>query len=140
MSRRVSKKKVVPERKAEAVSKLIDNALASRETRSEPSWIRREKTNMAKQAVLVTTLHRGVFFGYVSGPVQENKSITIKDARNCIYWSADVKGFLGLASSGPTSGCRIGPKVPSLNLLDVTSVCEVVPEAAEKWEKHPWSL
>jgi hypothetical protein len=94
---------------------------------------------MNKQAVLVTTLHRGVFFGYMSSPVKD-KSITIKDARNCIYWSADVKGFLGLASRGPTKDCKIGPKVPSLNLLDVTSVCEVVPEAAEKWEKHPWSL
>jgi hypothetical protein len=90
-------------------------------------------------AVLVTTSHRGVFFGYASGDVVK-ETITIKNARNCVYWSQDVKGFLGLAATGPTSSCKIGPKVPSLKLLGVTSVSEVTPEAVEKWEKHPWSM
>lgn len=90
-------------------------------------------------AVLVTTLHRGVFFGYTSDEVK-NKTLKIKDARNCIYWSPDVKGFLGLAASGPSSFCKVGPKVPSLTLIDVTSVSEVSPEAIENWEKAPWSM
>ena len=94
---------------------------------------------MKQTAVLVTTIHRGVFFGYASAGVKD-KSITISNARNCVYWSADVKGFLGLAANGPTSGCRIGPKVPELTLTDVTSVSSVTPEAVEKWEKNPWSL
>ena len=94
---------------------------------------------MERNAVLVTTIHRGVFFGYASGDVKKD-SITIKEARNCIYWSSDVKGFLGLASNGPTSSCRIGPKVPSIKLLGVTAVVEVTPEAVEKWEKSPWSI
>lgn len=90
-------------------------------------------------AVLVTTVHRGVFFGYTADEVK-NKTLKIKDARNCVYWSSDVKGFLGLAASGPSSSCKIGPKVPSLTLTDVTSVAEVSPEAVEKWEKSPWSF
>ena len=90
-------------------------------------------------AVLVTTSHRGVFFGYASGDMAKD-TITIKNARNCIYWSVDVKGFLGLAANGPTGSCKIGPKVTSINLLGVTSVSEVSPEAVEKWEKHPWSM
>ena len=94
---------------------------------------------MAKQAVLVTTVHRGVFFGYANGDMQKD-SITLKDARNCVYWSADVKGFLGLAANGPTSSCKIGPKVPSLKLLGITAVVKVTPEATGKWEKSPWSL
>ena len=88
--------------------------------------------------MLVTTAHRGVFFGYLKGEAKE--TVTITDARNCVYWSVDVKGFLGLAATGPTSSCKIGPKVPSLKLLGVTSVCEVTPEAVEKWEKAPWTL
>lgn len=75
---------------------------------------------MKRTAVLVTTIHRGVFFGYASAGVKD-KSITISNARNCVYWSVDVKGFLGLAANGPTSGCRIGPKVPELTLTDVTA-------------------
>ncbi len=94
----------------------------------------------AGKAVLVTTVHRGVFFGYLSKELKDDKKITITNARNCVYWSADVKGFLGLAAKGPTSGCRIGPAVPELTLTDVTSVCSVTNEAADKWEKHAWSL
>lgn len=94
---------------------------------------------MKRQAVLVTTIHRGVFFGYATQPVKD-KSITIEDGRNCIYWSADVKGFLGLAANGPSSSCRVGPKVPKLTLTDVTSVSETTPEAAQKFESQPWSM
>ncbi len=90
-------------------------------------------------AVLVTTVHRGVFFGYTADKVK-NKTLKIKNARNCIYWSTDMKGFLGLAATGPSSSCKVGPKVPSLTLTDVTSVSEVSPEAVEKWEKSPWAL
>lgn len=94
---------------------------------------------MKEQAVLVTTIHRGVFFGYASAGVK-HKSITISNARNCVYWSAEVKGFLGLAANGPSSSCKIGPKVPKLTLTDVTSVSEVTPEATKKWEKSLWAL
>lgn len=94
---------------------------------------------MEKTAVLVTTIHRGVFFGYASAGVKD-KSITISNARNCVYWSPDVKGFLGLAATGPSPSCKVGPKVPKLTLVNVTSVSEVSPEAVEKWEDSPWAL
>lgn len=51
----------------------------------------------AERAVLVTTEHRGVFFGYATET--DGETITLKNARNCVYWSSDVKGFLGLAST-----------------------------------------
>ncbi len=94
---------------------------------------------MKRTAVLVTTIHRGVFFGYATEAVKA-KTITIQDARNCLYWSADVKGFLGLAAAGPTKNCKVGPKVPELALTDVTSVSKVTPEAQEQWEKAPWAI
>ncbi len=93
------------------------------------------KTKKTGRPVLVTTAHRGVFFGYAA----ETNGSTIKlmRARNCIYWSTDVKGFLGLASSGPTPLCRIGPAA-DIELRDITAVCEVTPEAVAKWEAAPW--
>jgi len=97
--------------------------------------------NMAKTketAVMVTTEFRGVFFGYMTG-LPENGSITLKRAQNCVYWSSDVKGFMGLAAAGPTKGCKIGPAVPSITLNKVTAVVEVSDEAAEKWMKAPWN-
>lgn len=89
-------------------------------------------------AVMVTTDKRGVFFGYTdeSG---ENKIITLKRARNCISWSSDVRGFLGLTVTGPTKNCKVGPAAPSLTLHGVESVSTLTPEAIEAWEKSPWA-
>jgi hypothetical protein len=90
-----------------------------------------------QQAVLVTTEYRGVFFGYMSG-TPENGSVILKQAQNCVYWSSDVRGFMGLAATGPTKNCKVGPAVPSITLSKVTAVVEVTPEAAEKWKSAPW--
>ncbi len=89
------------------------------------------KTPSPERPVLVTTEFRGVFFGYAtdtSGDV-----IHLKRARNCIYWSADCKGFVGLAATGPTSSCRIGPAA-DMELRKITAVLEVTPDAVKAWE------
>ena len=87
--------------------------------------------------LVVTTAHKGVFFGF--GHPTTESIIRIEKARMCVYWSADVRGVLGLASNGPTKGCKIGPSVPAITLRDVTSVMEVSAEAAAKWEEQPWN-
>jgi len=85
---------------------------------------------------MVTTEHRGVFFGYATDT--DGEQIELKRARLCLYWSADCKGFMGLASSGPTNGCRIGPAA-DITLRKITAVLEVTEEAAKRWENAPWS-
>ena len=90
-----------------------------------------------ERKVLVTTVHRGVFFGTLVE--EDEKKVVLKDARNCVYWSADVKGFLGLVASGPTVSCRIGPAALKLSLHDVTAIADCSPEAVEAWERAPWS-
>ena len=87
-------------------------------------------TNKTERAVLVTTQHRGVFFGYEQG--RDGTTIKLRRARNCVYWSADVKGFLGLAERGPSESCKIGPPA-DIELFDVTAVAEVSKDAAEAW-------
>ena len=87
------------------------------------------------KAVLVTTEFRGVFFGKVKNDKQLPSEITLTEARNCIYWSADCNGFLGLAANGPTSGCKIGAKINEITLYKITSVTPVGEEATEKWLK-----
>jgi hypothetical protein len=86
--------------------------------------------------VLVTTAHRGVFFGYADNT--DGDVIVLDRARLCVYWSRDVKGFMGLASGGPTSGCRIGPPA-KIELRAVTAVAEVTPAAVKAWESAPWA-
>jgi len=88
---------------------------------------------MKNKAVLVTTEFRGVFFGYIKNDSKLPDEITLTNVKNCIYWSADCGGFLGLAANGPTSQCRIGTQVPELRLFKITSVTPVSDEAAKKW-------
>jgi hypothetical protein len=95
-----------------------------------------KKQTKKLRAVLVTTEHRGVFFGYATDT--DGPTITLKNARNCIYWSASVKGFLGLAATGPDANCKIGPRA-DLTLRAITSVAEVTPEAVKAWEAAPWA-
>lgn len=93
--------------------------------------------NQNTKPLLVTTAHRGVFFGY--GQATEEKIIRLERARMAVYWSADVKGVIGLAQIGPTARCRIGPPAPKIILQDVTAVMEVSEAAAKAWESEPWS-
>jgi hypothetical protein len=90
----------------------------------------------AERAVLVTTAHRGVFFGFAADT--DGETIKLRAARCCVFWSRDVKGFLGLAANGPTASCRIGPPA-DITLRNITSVAEVTPAAVAAWEKSPWS-
>lgn len=83
-----------------------------------------------ERPVLVTTTHRGVFFGYAKET--SGDTIELTRARNCIYWSSDVQGFMGLAAKGPSSGCRVGPPA-TIELRGITSVVAVTPEAEAKW-------
>ena len=88
-----------------------------------------------ERPVIVTTEHRGVFFGYAKNI--DGETINLRASRLCVYWSADVKGFMGLASGGPTRGCRIGPPA-DITLRKITAVIEVTPEAVKAWESAPW--
>lgn len=87
--------------------------------------------------VLVTTEHRGVFFGYLTGEPKK-ESVTLKNCRNCVRWDTGLRGFLGLAYTGPGPDCKVGPAAPEMTLFDITGVATVTPEAVEKWEMAPW--
>ncbi len=86
--------------------------------------------------VLVTTAHRGVFFGYADKTAGD--TIRLTGGRLCVYWSKDVRGFMGLAASGPSKDCRIGPPA-TIELRNITAVLEVSKEAVANWEAAPWS-
>jgi hypothetical protein len=94
-----------------------------------------KKQTNKERAVLVTTAHKGVFFGYATET--SGSTIKLRSARLCVYWTTDLRGFMGLASQGPGTGCKIGPAA-DIELRDITSVTEVSANAVEAWEKAPW--
>jgi hypothetical protein len=87
----------------------------------------------SERPVLVTTSHKGVFFGYASNT--KGPTIELKRARLVIYWSADLRGFMGLAVKGPNNSCKIGMPA-DIELRDITSVTEVSSEAVARFEKE----
>lgn len=96
----------------------------------------RAAKNSKERAVLVTTSHRGVFFGYAEKT--DGEIIKLRAARNCIYWPTNNKGFLGLASMGPVNGARVGPAA-DIELRDITCVAACTDESVKAWENAPWS-
>lgn len=96
----------------------------------------KSKKQGAERAVIVTTEHRGVFFGYATET--DGEQIDLRAARLCVHWSSDMRGFMGLASMGPSASCRIGPPA-DIQLRKITSVVAVTDAARDRWEKAPWS-
>ena len=92
-------------------------------------------TKQQERPVIVTTAHRGVFFGYATKT--DGETITLKRSRLCVYWSSDVRGFMGLAANGPSATCRIGPPA-DITLRNITAVLDVTPAAVAKWVNGPW--
>jgi hypothetical protein len=92
-------------------------------------------TTTDKRPVLVTTAHRGVFFGYVSDAdetTHTDRTLDLADARMAIRWGT-TGGVLELAATGPTSASKIGATAPLIRLHDVTSVSAVTPAAEAAW-------
>ena len=84
-----------------------------------------------ERPVIVTTTHRGVFFGYAADT--DGETIFLSRSRLCLQWTADLRGFMGLAAFGPSASCRIGPRA-DITLRSITAVLECSPEATGKWE------
>lgn len=89
-------------------------------------------TKTETKAVIITTSHRGVFFGDLEKGTEESRTITLTNARNAIYW-ATSRGFIELAQVGPNKASKIGATAPRIVLHDVTSVTECTEAAAAAW-------
>lgn len=92
------------------------------------------------RAVLVTTAHRGVFFGFTTDDPKtalKSKIIEISQCRMIVHWSRDVRGVLGLAASGPTLGCRITKPCDAF-LENVTGIFVCTPESITNFGRSPW--
>ena len=86
--------------------------------------------NEAKQFVLVTTVYRGVFAGFLES--QTDSTAVLTRARCAIRWNTK-KGFLELAEDGPNEGSKIGAEAKQITLYGVTSIAVVADKAREKW-------
>lgn len=86
--------------------------------------------NTTARPVIVTTEHRGVFYGHAEDT--SGSAIQLKGARMAIAFGT-TRGIMELAETGPTSRSKISARA-DMDVRKVTAVFEVTPAAAEKWE------
>jgi len=91
---------------------------------------------MESKPLIVTTEHRGVFFGY--GEPSDQPTIRLEKPRMVVYWSADVRSVVGLAANGPSDACKVSPAASAIILRGVTSVIECTEAATRKFEESRW--
>lgn len=93
-----------------------------------------------KVPVLITTdsSKRGVFMGFINPNDANKETLEAEEVRMAVYWSADVRGVIGLAAKGPTKDCRISAAAKKATLKGVTAVLEITEEALAAWRKEPW--
>jgi len=86
------------------------------------------------KAVILTTEHRGVFFGYAEEDADLTKTtLGLKGAKMAIRWHTE-KGIGQLAHTGPTEKSIIGAPADIPVIHKITAVFLVTPEAEEKWK------
>ncbi|MCB2107008.1 MAG: hypothetical protein KDE14_04870 [Rhodobacteraceae bacterium] len=102
-------------------------------TRSKSSPARER---VKERAVVVTTQHRGIFFGYTTDP-DDAAVIHLRAGRNVLKWSGSCHGFMGLANMGPVNDSRVGPPA-DIAIRDITSMALCTDEAVKVWESAPW--
>ena len=95
----------------------------------------KKKVEQAERCVLVTTAHRGVFFGALASE-ESHAEVVLTGARNVISWSGR-RGFLGLASHGPEKESRIGSTAGRVRLYDVTSITDCTDAAVKCFRGWP---
>src|SRR5581483_9007728 len=83
--------------------------------------------------VVVTTAHRGVFFGLLAGD-RAGKTVELADAQMCVYCSSDVRGVPALATDGPSRRATATRPVPQTRLEDVSIVIYATEDAVKQWQ------
>lgn len=84
--------------------------------------------------VIVTTEHRGVFFGYADNT--RSATIDLHNARMAIRFGT-TRGLMQLAETGPTGSSKISARAGMIEIRKITAVFEVAPDAVKAWEDAP---
>ena len=85
------------------------------------------------KSILVTTEHRGVFYGEIDDDQDMNaKTMALKNARCAIRWET-TDGIAELAAVGPNPRSKIGAAADIEALHDITAVWAVTDGAKDRW-------
>ena len=85
-----------------------------------------------ERAVIVTTSHRGTFYGMTYDSIENADMFRLRNARCVIRWGT-TGGFNELAATGPTGSTKASP-MADMEINAVTCVLDVSEIAKAKWD------
>lgn len=90
------------------------------------------------RAVLIWTNRNECWFGFTTDPLHA-ENMELEKPRICLRYGEDCKGIIGLAVSGPTPNCRVGPIAEKAFIRGIEWAVDVVNEDAIKaWDMGYW--
>lgn len=84
------------------------------------------------KSVIVTTEHRGVFFGKIGEASPSQTEATLEEAVMVIRFGT-TEGLSQLAATGPTKNTKLSAPVPKWHLRKITSIIECSSAAVDKF-------
>ena len=94
-----------------------------------------KKRTAKTRAVVITTEHRGVFFGTMTAHDIDARRATLKGAVMAIHWNT-TGGLFELASAGPNAGSRLSVVAPSMEVEKITAIMDVTEAAETAWAQY----
>jgi small nuclear ribonucleoprotein (snRNP)-like protein len=87
------------------------------------------------KSVIVTTEHRGVFYGKLKSYDEDRRAAVLDNALMIIHFGT-TQGLFQLAATGPTASSRLSAIAPSVRLEKTVSIIGVSAAAEESWTRR----
>ncbi len=97
----------------------------------------KEKKENRDRFLIIITGYKEIFAGWTNDDPKAD-IITLTDARQVIYYTAETKGLLGLAANGPGKDSRISNVAPSVTIRQPVNVLLASPEAIDRFATIIW--
>lgn len=111
--------------------------MATKKTSANNAGTTSKSTKLKPRPVVVTTQGNGIFIGTTDAPTG-SAIVVLTQGRNVFYYTAETKGFVGIAARGLFKGCKVGPAAERLELRNVTSIVDATADAAKTWDGAGW--
>jgi len=90
------------------------------------------------QNVVITTKSRRWLIMHGELEAVSGDTVRLKNARCCVYYSADTRSHVGLATDGPADGSRVTTAVDLCVVDGVETITSATEAATKRWNQGEW--
>jgi len=93
---------------------------------------------MIGKNVVITTKSRRWLIMHGELEAVSGDTVHLKDARCCVYYSANTRSHVGLAAGGPANGSRVTTAVDLCIVDGVETIMPATEAASQRWNQGEW--